>query len=186
MWTGRRRPQVRKLTSENQSGECSLNETNRSAHARAGRRRRRLRKRSVLLKGCQRLESFVRQDRHVHCCHGVVEGDAAGTAPDAFGEADAPGCVDGCTAGGFTAAAGCPRAWEFGPATEVGFGVPLACGEGDGAGDAKATPPGAADDSGATIGYADAGFLFARSATVNSIARSIGNRTVPLLLSTQA
>ena len=70
--------------------------------------------------------------------------------------------------------------------TEVGFGVPLACGETDGAGDAEATPPGAADDSGAVIAYADVGFLFARSATVNSIARSIGNRTVPLFLSTQA
>src|SRR5207244_589423 len=149
-------------------------------------RRRRRPKWSVLLKGCQRLESFVRQDRHVHCCPGVVEGDAVGTAPDAFGEADAPGWVDGCTAGGFTAAAGCPRASEFGPATEVGFGVPLDCGEADGAGDAAAAPPGAAEDSGTAIAFAGAGFLFARSATVNSIARSMGNRTVPLFLSIQA
>jgi hypothetical protein len=68
----------------------------------------------------------------------------------------------------------------------VGFGVPLACGEADGAGVAVAAPPGAAEDSGAVIAYAGAGFLFARSPTVNSIARSIGNRTVPLFLSTQA
>src|SRR5437660_8955541 len=126
------------------------------------------------------------QDRHVHCCPGVVEGDAVGTAPDAFGEADAPGWVDGCTAGGFTAAAGCPRACEFGPVTEVGFGVPLACGETDGAGDAEATPPGAADDSGAAIAYADAGFLFARTATDNSIAQAIGNPTGPLFSTTPA
>ena len=47
----------------------------------------------------------------------VAEGDADGAAPDGFGEAageaEAPGCVDGCTAGGFIAAAGCPRACEF-------------------------------------------------------------------------
>ena len=47
-------------------------------------------------------------------------------------------------------------------------------------------PPGAAEDSGAAIAYADAGFLFARSVIVNSIARSIGNRTVPLILSIHA
>ena len=120
---------------------------------------------------------------------GVAEGDAAGAAADDFGEAageaDAPGWVEGCTAGGFTAAAGCPRASEFGPATEVGFGVPLDCGEADGAGDAAAAPGGAAEDSGTAIAYAGAGFLFARSATVNSIARSMGNRTVPLFLSIQ-
>ena len=121
---------------------------------------------------------------------GAAEGDAAGTAADDFGdaagEADAPGWVEGCTAGGFTAAAGCPRASEFGPATEVGFGVPLDCGEGDGAGVAAAAPPGAAEDSGTTIAYAVAGFLLARSATVNSIARLMGNRTVPLFLSIHA
>src|SRR5713101_5125540 len=132
---------------------------------------------------CQRLESFVRQDRRVHNCPGVTEGDAAG---EAAGDAEAPGCVDGCTAGGFTAAAGCPRASELWPATEVGFGVPLVCGKGDGAGEAAAAPPAAAEDSGRVIAYAGAGFLFARSATVNSIARSIGNRTVPLFLSTHA
>src|SRR3982074_830659 len=48
---------------------------------------------------------------------------------------------------GSTAAAGCPRASEFGPATEVGFGVPLGRGEGDGAGDAAAAPPGVAEGS---------------------------------------
>src|SRR6202011_1455870 len=178
----------------------------RCARARVVRRRRRQLKWSALLVECQRLESFVRQDRRVHNCPGVAprtgnglpggvgdevaEGNGAGAAPEDFGEAggeaEAPGCVDGCTAGGFIAAAGCPRASEFGPATEVGFGVPLDCGEDDGAGDAVAAPPGAAEDSGAAIAYAGAGFLLARSATVNSIARSIGNRTVPLVLSTQA
>src|SRR5260370_41527115 len=95
---------------------------------------------------CQRLESFVGQDRHVHNCPGDTEGDAAG---EAAGDAEAPGCVDGCSAGGFTAAAGCPRASEFSPATEGGFGVPLACGEADGEGVAAPAPPGAAEESGA-------------------------------------
>jgi hypothetical protein len=162
---------------------------------------------------CQPLESFVRQDRHLYCCPGVGdavwpgvvprtgnglpggvvagvdEGDIAGAAAEDFGEAageaDAPGWVEGWTAGGFTAAAGWPRASEFGPATEVGFGVPVDCGGAVGAGDAAATPPSAAAVSGVAIGPAGAGFLFASSAVVNSIARSIGNRTVPLFLSIQ-
>src|ERR1700736_5644331 len=40
--------------------------------------------------------------------------------------------------------------------------------------------------AGAAIGPAAAGFLFASSETVSSIARSIGTRSVPLFLSTQA
>jgi len=66
-----------------------------------------------------------------------------------------------------------------------GTGAP-ASGEGEGAGGTDAAPPGAAEDSGVAIAFAGAGFLFAKSATVNPIARSIGNRTVPLLLSIQA
>src|SRR6266480_6266881 len=69
----------------------------RCARVRVVLRRRRLLKRSVLLKECQRLESFVRQDRHLHNCPGDTEGDAAG---EAAGDAEAPGGFDGCTGGG--------------------------------------------------------------------------------------
>ena len=110
---------------------------------------------------------------------------AAEECGEAPGEADAPGCVLGSTGGGLIAPAGCPRASDCEPLTEVGFGVPLAFGEGLGADFATASPPGAADASGLAIGPADIGFLFAKSATVNCIARSIGNRTVPLFLSIQ-
>src|SRR5437016_4664211 len=99
----------------------------RSARVRVVRRPRPRLKRPVLLMECQRLESFVRQGRHLHgdgdavaprtgdgltggVVDGVAEGDAAGAAADDFGEAageaDEPGWVDGSTAGGFTAAAG--------------------------------------------------------------------------------
>ena len=101
---------------------------------------------------------------------------------------DAPGCVPGGAPGGFTAAAGCPRASEFGPCTEVGFGVALglAAGEADGVGAAAGAALAAAEGSGVAIGPAGIGFFDASSATVNSMARSIGTRTVPLFLSIQA
>src|SRR6266513_4227988 len=76
----------------------------RCARVRVVLRRRRLLKRSVLLKECQRLESFVRQDRHLHNCPGVVlrtgsglpggvvdgvaEGDAADDCGEATGDAE--------------------------------------------------------------------------------------------------
>ena len=81
---------------------------------------------------------------------------------------------------GWTAADDC------GEATGAGFGVSLACAEGDGAGDDAAPPPGAAGAAGVATGPAGAGFLFASSTTLNSIARSTGRRTVPLFLSIQA
>src|SRR5713226_1625475 len=111
---------------------------------------------------------------------GAGEAEIGGCAPgaaEAAGVAGAPGCVPSGAGGGLTAAAGWPRLSELGPATEVAFGVPLASGDGDGAADACA--------SGVAIGPAAAGFFLANSATVNSIARLIGKRTVPLFLSIQ-
>jgi hypothetical protein len=70
----------------------------------------------------------------------------------------------------------------------VAFGVPLALGVEDGAGEAA---PGEAACSGGlvsgvAIGLAGAGDFSASSATVSFIASSTGIRTVPLVLSTQA
>ena len=59
----------------------------------------------------------------------------------------------------------------------------LAVGKRHGAGDA---PAGAVCAAGVAIGPAGAGFFCARSATVTSIARSIGIRATPLFLSTHA
>ena len=57
------------------------------------------------------------------------------------------------------------------------------CGAAVGAGDA---PAGAVCAGGVAIGPAREGFFCANSATVSSIARSIGIRATPLFLSTQA
>lgn len=118
---------------------------------------------------------------------GAAEGCTAPDLGDAAGAADAFGWVPGGAGGGLIAAAGWPCASEFWPATEVGFGVPLGCAEADGAGEAEPGPGGAPDASGdaTAIGPAIVGFLFASSATVNCIARSIGIRTEPLVLSIQ-
>ena len=71
---------------------------------------------------------------------------------------------------------------------EVGFGVPVALAEGDGAGEAVAgmVAPGGAGlcASGVAIGVAGAGFFCDSSATVNFIASLIGMRATPLVLST--
>ncbi len=67
--------------------------------------------------------------------------------------------------------------------------APPDCGEpvgGGAAGAGLAPAPAVACVSGVAIGPAGAGFCFARSATVNSMARSIGMRATPLFLSTQA
>ena len=111
-------------------------------------------------------------------------GCATGVAGEAAGLVGAPGCVPGGAPGGFTAAAGCPRLSEFGPWTDVGFGVALAVGAGEA--DAAGAALAAGEGSGVAMGPATIGFLDARSTTASSIARSIGTRTVPLLLSIQA
>src|SRR5206468_9010599 len=96
------------------------------------------------------------------------------------GEVGAGG--DGCVAGEGDAApeGGGPA---FAGASAGGLETAAPCGEAAGAGDA---PAGAACAAGVAIGPAGAGFFCARSATVTSIARSIGIRATPLFLSTHA
>ncbi len=67
--------------------------------------------------------------------------------------------------------------------------APLDGGEPAGAGEARAglapAPAVACVSGGVAIGPAGAGFCFAKSVTVNSMARSIGTRATPLFLSIQ-
>src|SRR5919204_3690434 len=116
---------------------------------------------------------------------GATAGCAADEAGEAAGVADAPGCVPGCAPGGLAAAAGCARFSDSGPATEIGFGVPLGWGVGEAGGAGVAAPLGACEACGVgtAIGFAGAGFCFANSATASCIARSIGIRAIPLFLS---
>jgi hypothetical protein len=123
---------------------------------------------------------------------GVTAGEFAGLADppgDAAGVAFAPGCVPGLAGGGLDAAAGCPRFSDCGPATDVAFGVALACGLADdaaeGAGEAAAGAVPAAG-SGVAIDPAGAGFFCDNSAMVSFMAWSIGILATPLFLSTQA
>ena len=135
-------------------------------------------------------------------CIGVPEGETAGRAgwdPGvAAGVADAPGCVPGCAPGGFAAAAGWLRFSESFPSTAFALGVPLGVGEAAGIADGCAAPVWVAVDCGLaagdcsaagggdSIGFAGAGVFCANPTTVSSIARPIGIRAIPLLLSTQA
>ena len=69
---------------------------------------------------------------------------AAGGGGEVVGGADTPGCVPGGALGGLMAAAGWRRISEVGPATGAGFGVPLGCGDADGAAGGAAAFAGAA------------------------------------------
>ena len=118
---------------------------------------------------------------------GATGGLAAG-ADDAAGELAGPGWVPGAAPGGLVPAAG----WALlpWPSTSIPLGVNDGDGEPGGAGaeGGVATPPEAAGGCGAGVamGPAGAGFFRAISAIASSIARSIGIRTLPLFLSTQA
>ena len=95
--------------------------------------------------------------------------------------------MPGFTGAGFVAAAGCPRLADSTPVTAFGWAVAPTVGdaarvaEGDGEADAEG-----ASGCGVAIGPAGAGFFCASSATVNSMAWSIGIRVTPLVLSIQA
>ena len=120
---------------------------------------------------------------------------AAGGAGPGLAEGDADGLDAG--AGG-DAAEGEPAGFvppgEEGAALAEGDATGLADAPGDAAGVAEA--PGCVPDfagagdaacgGGVAIGRAGAGFFCASSATVNSMAWSIGIRVTPLVLSTQA
>jgi len=89
--------------------------------------------------------------------------------------------IHGVVAGAGEAGAGC----DCRAAGEGGAGgAPVApCAAAGGAGDAQV---GGICAAGVAIGPAGAGFFCASSATVSSIARSIGIRATPLFLSTHA
>lgn len=106
------------------------------------------------------------------------EGEGLSAAGDdwAAGAGDVPGCVGDKLPEEFPCeTGGCPAAGV----REPPGGGALADGLADSAGDD-------AEPGGVAIGPAGAGFFCASSATVSSMARSIGMRAMPLLLSTHA